>query len=320
MPHAVSSNSPKPRHRSRTAVCAAALVVSTALVGGATLAPASALTAQAGTTTPSKPLKFSAKQTGPGEVTLRWSKPANAATSHITSYAPGYSGGEWGNGTSVGPGQHSVVFRDLAKGALTFSVLAFSGDTMGARASAKLTVSPGAPAPSAAVSRTTLVAGGKLRVSGKGAIDSGVTLERAFPGKAYKYVSYVQTDATGHYAFSQKVSATATWRVRGGSGAVSRGHKVVAKNAVTLGAVRTAARTYTLSGTVAPAVAGQAVTLATRRSDGTYAALATVHTGRLGKWSYQHTYPSVRTYTFRARSVATTRNAANSVTLAVPVS
>jgi len=62
------------------------------------------------------------------------------------------------------------------------------------------------------------------------------------------------------------------------------------------------------------------VDIATRRSDGTYAALATVHTGPQGTWSYRHTYPSVRTYTFRALSAATTRNAANSVTLAVPVS
>ena len=91
MPHAVSSNPPKPRHRSRAAACAAALVVSTALAGGAALAPASALTAQASTTVASKPLNFTAKQTGPGEVTLHWSPPANASTSNITSYEPGYS-------------------------------------------------------------------------------------------------------------------------------------------------------------------------------------------------------------------------------------
>ncbi len=322
MPHAVSSNPPKPRHRSRAAACAAALVVSTALAGGAALAPASAVTAQASTTVASKPLNFTAKQTGPGEVTLRWSPPANASTSNITSYEPGYSGGEWGDGTSVGPDRRSVVFHDLGKGALTFSVAAFSGDNWGARVSVPLTVSPGAPAPSAAVSRTTLVAGQRLTISGKGYPGSWVSIERALPGKAYASVGNgVQTDATtGSYSYTQKVSATATWRVRGGSGAVSGGHKVVAKNALTLAATRTAVRTYTLSGTVAPAVDGQAVTLATRRSDGTYAALATVHTGRLGKWSYSHTYPSVRTYTFRARSVATTRNAANSVTLAVPVS
>ena len=49
--------------------------------------------------------------------------------------------------------------------------------------------------------------------------------------------------------------------------------------------------------------------LSSKRADGTWAALVTVHTDAKGHCAYKPTY-AARTWTFRARSAATTLNAA----------
>ena len=85
-----------------------------------------------------------------------------------------------------------------------------------------------------------------------------------------------------------------------------------------LTATRTATRTYRLAGTVLPAHQDQAVALALKRSDGSWAALVSVHTDANGHWSYKRTY-AAHAWTFRARSAATTRNAAGSAALSVTV-
>jgi nuclear transport factor 2 (NTF2) superfamily protein len=83
-------------------------------------------------------------------------------------------------------------------------------------------------------------------------------------------------------------------------------------------APRTATRTYRLAGTVLPAHQDQAVALAFKRPDGSWRALVRVHNNAKGHWSFKRTY-APRAWTFRARSAATTRNAAGSDVLSVTV-
>lgn len=100
----------------------------------------------------------------------------------------------------------------------------------------------------------------------------------------------------------------------------SVGRLVAARDAMTLATARNAAaRSYTVSGTVSPARDGQLVAIASRRSDGSYAGLGTAHTDAVGRWSYRHTFTTVGTRTVRARSAATTRNAAGSISVSLAV-
>ena len=289
----------------------------TATVGTAALT----VPAQAAITVPSAPRSFAVAQTAAGTVKVTWSAPSSDGGSAITSYNVGFSAGQWGNGTTVGPTARSVVFGDLAKGTYTFSAWATNAKGDGPHVSKSFTVTTGAPAPSIAVSATTVVAGGSLTLHGLGYPNSYLTLERKLPGRSYVAIGDgVQTDADGAWTNTRTVKNTASYRIRGGSGAVSAGKTVTVKSRVTLTATRTGTRAYTLSGTVYPALASQVVTLTTRQADGSWYTLGTVKTDSTGAWSYARTYSAARTYTFRATAAATTVNAAGSATMDVPVS
>ena len=268
--------------------------------------------------TPSVPTSVTAGQTGAGRVTVTWKAPAGEGSSPVTGYDVGFSADQWGTGRTVPATDRSAAFVDLARGSYTFSVAAVHSAGAGKRVTVPVTVTTGAPAPTVAVSATTLTAGGRLTVSGRGTPDSELSLERALPGRAYVPIGSIAADGTGSYTDTRTVRHTATYRVRGASGATRAGLEVVVRNRMDIAATRTAERTHRLSGTVFPARDGQLVSLGTRRADGSYAALASVHTDATGRWSYKRAY-AARPYTFRARSAATTLNAPKAVTLSVDV-
>ena len=311
---------PHPHRRTRAIASCATLMVAAGLAGGVAIAPASAAgsVAQVAAATPSAPTSVTAGQAGAGRVTVTWKAPASEGSSPVTGYDVGFSAGEWGNGRTVAATDRSTAFVDLAKGSYSFSVAAVNAAGQGKRVTVPVTVSTGAPAPTVAVSATTLTAGGRLTISGRGTPDSELGLERALPGRAYVPIGSIVVDGTGSYTDTRTVRNTATYRVRGASGATRAGIKVVVRNRMDIAATRTAVRTYRLSGTVFPAHDGQQVSLGTRRADGSYASLASVRTDATGHWSYKRTYAAA-TYTFRARSAATTLNAPKAITLTVAV-
>jgi hypothetical protein len=265
----------------------------------------------------SVPLHVTASQTGAGEVTIRWSAPARAGSSPITSYGVGYSGGEWGNGEEVPSTARSDVFTHLANGPYTLSVGAVTAAGWGARVYVPVTVT-GLKTPTQTVSRTAVTAGSTLTISGQGSPGARLTLDRALPGQRFRPLATVTADTRGHYARTLTVTSTATYRSRGVTGLVSPAHKVVAQNRMSLAAARTAFHRYTLSGTVYPARKGQLVKVS-YLNGGRYSTLASVATDKHGRWSYRHTYNFTKTYTFKAVSAATTRNASKAVTLRVAV-
>jgi hypothetical protein len=310
--------------RLRTAATCAALVVSTGLAGSLALLPVGADAAQVpavATTagTPSVPLHVAAAQTAPGTVTVTWDAPTSEGSSAITGYDASWSTGQSGFGKSVDATERSATFVEMSKGTYTFSVDAVNAVGHGAAASVRATVTTSPPAPTSAVSATTIIAGSPVTVSGTGTPSTFVDVERALPGKPWTWLGNTEVGTDRTFAFTRSPKYTATYRVVGAGGARSVARQVVVRNRVDLAATRTATRTYRLAGTVFPAKDGQAVALSSKRADGTWAALATVHTNASGHWSYQRTY-AARTWTFRARSAATTRNAAGSAVLAVPVS
>jgi fibronectin type III domain protein len=306
--------------RLRTAATCVALVVSTGLAGGLTLVPAAADAAQpAIASPPSAPRHVAASQTGAGKVTVTWDAPTSEGSSAITGYGVGWSTGQSGSGMSAAATARSATFVEMPKGTFTFSVAAANTTGEGPRVSVKATVTKAAPAPTAAVSAGTITAGNPVTFSGTGSPETWVDIERARPGRPFVWLTSTEVDAAGTFAVTRSPKYTATYRVVGASGSRSSTHKVVVKNKLDLTSTQTAARTYRLAGTVFPAHDGQAVALSSQGADGTWATLVTVHTDAKGHWSYKHTY-AARTWTFRARSEATTLNAAGSARLTVPVS
>jgi hypothetical protein len=293
------------------------LAASTGLAGTALVAAP----AQAAATRPSAPRNVTVSNPSAGTVKVTWATPASTGGSPITGYAIGWSTGQMGGGDQVGPAARSYSFHDFAKGTFTFSVWATNAIGDSTPASKQFTVTQGGLAPSITASASKLVAGSTLTLSGNGYPGSWLTLERAFPGGTWRALpNSIQTGSTGAWRTTLKVVNTASYRIRGGSGAVSAGRKVVVVNRLTLTATNTAGRAYTLAGTVYPASAGQVVTLSTKGTDGTYSTLATATTDATGHWSRAHTFPAAATYDLRAVSTATTRNAAGTVTRSVPVS
>jgi hypothetical protein len=307
------------RARRLASLCVLTLTIG---AGGVALAasPAtasSASTSASATAAPSAPVGVTASQTGVGQVTVRWSAPTSAGSSAITSYAPGYSAGEWGNGEEVPSTARSDVFSHLANGSYRFSVAAVNAAGWGTRVFVPVTVT-GLKTPTQAVSRTTLTAGDGLTISGLGSPGARLTLDRALPGQPFRPLATVTVDSRGHYARTVTVAYTATYRSRGVTGLVSHANKVVAQDRMTFGAVRNAFRTYTLSGKVYPARKGQLVKLSYLNGS-SYSALASVSTDQYGRWSYKHTYNFSKTYTFKAVAAATNLNASKAVTLKVAV-
>lgn len=301
-----------PRLLALVMLAAAAGLVGTALVD----APA-----QAAATRPSGPRNVTVTNPSAGTVKVTWAAPASTGGSPITRYSIGWSTGQMGGGAQVGAAVRSYSFHDFAKGTFTFSVWATNAVGDSTHVSKQFTVTQGGLAPSIVASASKLPAGSTLTLSGKGYPGSWLTLERAFPGAAWKALANsIQAGSTGAWRTTMKVTNTASYRIRGGSGAVSAGTKVVVANTLTITATNTTGRAYTLAGKVYPASAGQVVTLSTKGTDGTYSTLATVTTDATGHWSRAHTFPEAATYVLRAVSTATTRNAAGTVELSVAVS
>ena len=312
-----------PLSRSRATTTCAALALA-AGVGATALLPAPAGAAQPAVSAqaasaPSAPRQVTAVLTAPGEVTVTWEAPSSAGSSAVTGYTVFFSTGQAGGGQPAAATDRSAVFTGLSKATYTFSVYATNAVGDGPRASTTLAV-PAANAPTIDVSPATIVSGDGLTVSGTGATNSSVQLQRAYPGRSWVTLDTLATDGSGAFTDTRIERYTARYRVLGATGVASATPTVVARNRMTIGAVRNATRTYTLSGYVYPVHQGQQVSIANRRADGTYAALATVTTSSTGRWTYKHTYGSVRTYSLRARSAATSLNASQTALLDVPVS
>lgn len=304
-------------HRRPRLLAVAMLAAATGLAGTTLVAAP----AQAAATRPSGPRNVAVTNPSAGTVKVSWAAPASTGGSPITRYTIGWSTGQMGGGGQVGPAARSYSFHDFARGTFTFSVWATNAVGDSTHVAKQFTVTKGGLAPSIAASATHLTAGSTLALSGKGYPGSWLTLERAFPGGTWRALpNSIQAASTGAWRTTMKVTNTASYRIRGGSGAVSVGTKVVVGSRMTLTATNTAGRAYTLAGTVYPASAGQVVTLSTKGADGTYSTLTTVTTDATGHWSRAHTFAEAATYSLRAVSTATTRNAAGTATLSVPVS
>ena len=319
---------PHPLHlrRSRTA-CLAALVATAGLSGGVALVPASAgatpvaAVASAGTV-PSAPLGVTARQTAAGQVTMTWRPPTTAGSSPITSYEPGFSAGQFGNGRSVAATERSVVFGNLTKGSYSFSVAAASDAGWGARVFVPVRVTTSAPAeraPVVTVSESGVVSGSSLTISGTSTPGTTLSLERALPGGSYRWFAGITTDRTGAFTDTRVVRYTAYYRIRTETGVLSTAHRVAVRNRMEMAAASTGPLAVTLSGTVYPVSPGQSVRLAWLQADGTFTRLADVVTDANGHWAFPRDYRTARTMTFRATSAATTANTAGSTTLDVEV-
>jgi hypothetical protein len=303
-------------HRRPRLLAVVLLAAATGLAGTALVAAP----AQAAATRPSGPRSVTVANPSAGTVKVSWAAPASTGGSPITRYTIGWSTGQAGGGAQTGAAARSYSFHDFPKGTFTFSVFATNAVGDSTHVSKQFTVTTGGLAPSIAASATRLTAGSTLTLSGKGYAGSWLTLERALPGGAWTALpNSIQAASTGAWHTTLTVKNTASYRIRGGSGAVSAGRKVVVANRMTLTATNTAGRTYTLAGTVYPGSAGQVVTLATKGADGTYSTLTTVTTDATGHWSWNHTFAAA-TYDLRAVSTATTRNAAGTAILSLPVS
>ena len=269
---------------------------------------------------PSAARHIVATQTGPGEVTVTWDAPEDPGTpATVTGYGVGWGAGEYGDGGNVDATTFTKTFTGLGTGRYVFSVLAMNaaGQAEPVR-TGWMNVLGNEARPTVSVSENDAVAGQRLTVSGTATPYSQVVIDRALPGQGYRALSSVWATGSGRYSATFTVVSSATYRARAANGLASAGRYVSVESRMTLGAKRAAARTYTLSGTVYPAVSGQVVAVQVRRPNGTYAGLARVRTDRAGHWSFTHRY-AARTYTFRAVSARTALNDAQTITRRVSV-
>jgi hypothetical protein len=269
-------------------------------------------------TAPSAPLGVTATQTGTGEVTVTWDAPDSAGDSAITSYFPGYSAGQMGDGTIVGPGVRQYVFTDLATGRYTFSVSAGNLAGPGARGEAGPSILVLGASPSVSHTSYALTSGQRLTVTGLARPGSKVTLERSLPGQAFRTLATLTASSSGRYSYSYVASSTATFRARTGGGPPSDAQTAEVASRVTSAARRNAARTYTLSGSVSPAVANQLVRVY-QKSGNSYTLIGSDRTDSRGRWTTRHHYASSRTYTLKAVAAATRSNVAGEVVRNVAV-
>jgi hypothetical protein len=254
-----------------------------------------------------------ATQSGPGQVTVAWNPPTSDGGSAVTGYVAGYSTQQSTKSALYGATVHKAVFSGLATGPYSFSVWAYNAIGIGDRVSISLTLRSAA---TENVSRSVLTAGESFTVSGVGSVGDRLTLERAIPGQGYRAIASYTVDRYGRYSGSVGAMNSAAYRVRGSTGLLSRSLNVVAQNRLTLAAGRNGLRTYTLSGTIYPAVKGQSVKLyAHQKRTGVYKPLATVTTDAAGRWHYKRTYPRADTWAFEAVSAVTALNASKLVTL-----
>lgn len=99
-------------------------------------------------TTPSVPRDVVATQTGPRQITITWTAPADPGSSPITAYDAGYATPRWGNGGPVPADTLRAVFDDVEPGEYTASVAAVNDEGSGPRVFVPVTVrtQPSAPA------------------------------------------------------------------------------------------------------------------------------------------------------------------------------
>jgi hypothetical protein len=255
---------------------------------------------------PTVPLNVVASQTNTGEVTITWDAPASAGDSAITHYVAGWNGTDAGFGEELAADAASDTLTGLTPGTYTFWVFAKNDQGDGPRAEVSLTVA-GAD-PTLKVSRTSQTAGGTVELSGIWEAGQQLSLERALPGHAWSSIAVFTVNDSKLYSRTLEVSRTASYRMRSTGDRLSAARKVTVQNLVKLAASRKAFRTYRLSGKVYPAVEGQTVRLYVARNGG-YASLKTVHTTETGYFRYKHRYAATDTFTFKAVSHSTPRNA-----------
>lgn len=331
LPHSSEANRRR-RPGALRSIAVAALSIS--LTGVAAVGPATATsvgtgrelsgalrTASASAALPSVPLRVVATLIGPGRVKVTWAAPSSAGSTPIAGYTVTYSTGQSGGGQGVASTARAAEFTGLETNRYTymFTVWASNGTGDGPSVTVPLTGVAAPATPTQTVSRTTLTSGDRLTISGRGKPGARLTIDRALPGHAFAPLAVVTVDGTGHYADTVTARYTATYRTRTASGLVSKVNKVVAQNRLTVAATRQALRTYTLGGTVLPAVKGQRVKVYNKTFSGSYSLLAVVYTDASGRWSFTHRYLFTRTYTFKTVSVATALNASTAKVLSVSV-
>ena len=268
---------------------------------------------------PSAPGHFAAHQTGLGQVTVSWTASTDAGSpAPIQYYQPGWGTGQMGNGDAVPASKTSDVFTNLQPGSYTFSVAAINAAGSSTRVSLPLTVVAPSSTPTLSAAAHRVISGTHVLLSGQAPASKKVTLQRKLPGGNFVSISTVTSTSYGYFAFTVPAMHTATYRVRAATGALSPTVKVSALDRLTLNAARTAARHYTLSGKVRPAVIGQLVTLYAAKNGGTYAFLAKVHTDKFGRWRFAHVFKA-SSYTFKAVASSTAYNLGNTILLTIPV-
>ncbi|MCW2819827.1 MAG: hypothetical protein JWR42_2614 [Marmoricola sp.] len=267
-------------------------------------------------TAPGAPRAVASRQTGTGQVTLTWTAPTTSGDSPISSYDAGWSGGQFGNGESVAATRRSDVFSGLETGRYVFSVAAANLAGPGARTTAPAMLVVGSR-PAFSPSSYALVAGQRLRLAGLAKPGSRVTVERALPGAGWKVLGRVTAARDGSYSLPVTAARTASYRTRMNGGTASYAQKVEVASRVTAGATRVATRTYSLHGSVAPAVANQLVTVYAARAGAPRTRIGTDRTDRHGAWSLRYRFPAAATYTVTAVSAATRATTAGTGTTSV---
>lgn len=331
-PHPCGASAPR-RPGALRSLAVAALSVSLAGVvaaGPATATPAGTAgelpvalrTASASSALPSVPLRVTATLVGPGRVKVAWAAPSSAGSTPVTGYVVTYLTSQSGGGQGVGATARTAEFTGLETTRYTYSFAVWASNAAGdgPRVTVPLTVpTPPVTTPTQTVSRTTLVTGDRLTISGRGKPGTRVTIDRALPGRAFIALATVTVDSAGRYTHTTTPRFTATYRTRTAAGLVSKATKVVAQNRLSLGATRQAFRTYAVGGLVLPAVKGQRVNLYATNASGSYVLLGVRYTDVNGRWSFSHRYSATRTYAFKAVSVATAVNASGAKLLSVVV-
>ncbi len=268
-------------------------------------------------TAPSEPQGVVARQTGTGEVTLSWSTPSSNGDSGISSYDAGWSGGEFGSGTTVAATARSAVFSGLETGRYVFSVAAANLAGPGERAFTTPVLVLG-PRPALTPSASQLVSGQRLTLAGLAKPGARVTVERALPGRGWRVLGRVTASRAGSYSVPVVATRTASYRSRVGS-AASDALVVAVASRVTTTATRVATRTYRLHGSVRPAAARQLVAVYAGPAGSPLTRIGSDRTDRRGAWSLRHRFPSGGTWAVKVVSAATRATTAGTRTTSVTV-
>ncbi|MEO5711641.1 MAG: proprotein convertase P-domain-containing protein [Nocardioidaceae bacterium] len=271
---------------------------------------------------------MTAGQTGPGEVTLQWTAPADRGSSAITGYRVHFPGRFPGEDYAYPSTVRSATFDNVSWGTHTFTITAENAAGRSPTSSVPLVVggitptpTPPAPAratPTLTTSTTVAVYGDRITFTGTGQPGETVRITRTITGDSAGGVTAV-VDGTGRYTASILTTSSAVYQAKGATGLSGPTVFVSAKSKMRLAATRVAKRKYTLHGTVSPAKALQVVKVYYKKSSGAYGLLGSMKTSAKGAWTYTHTYSATKKFTFKAVAAATEKNASNYRTLSVSV-